>query len=140
MQLERTSRRFQNGLRFHSFVEFWEYISPQERIMVDYLRTIVLETLPPGTKEKLTFNVPYYYGKRRICLIWPGSIPCGGFKKGVMLGMCQGNRLQDPDGYLTHGTNKQIFYRIYQAVEEIEKKPVIALLKEAILFDNQLKK
>jgi hypothetical protein len=127
---------FQNGIKFQSFVEFWEYLPENERIITDVLRQIVLTNLPVGCKEKLTFNVPYYYGKRRICLIWPGSIPWGGIREGVLLGFCYGNRLEDSGGYLTHGTNKQVYYKIYKSVDEIDETAITSLLNEALKIDN----
>ena len=74
---------FQQGIKFKSLLEFWEFLPEKERIVVDVLRQIVLKNLPPYCKEKLSYNVPYYYGKRRICLIWPGSVPWGGIREGV---------------------------------------------------------
>lgn len=127
---------FQNGLKFHSFVEFWEYLPENERIITDLLREIILKTLPATTKEKLTYNVPFYYGKRRICLIWPATIPFGGIKSGVLLGFCYGNQLKDEEGYLVHGTNKKIFYKIYQSASEVKKSSIVHLLKEATLLDQ----
>lgn len=129
---------FQKGLKFQSFVEFWEYIPENERIIVDILRQIVLENIP-WCKEKLTYNVPYFYGNRRICLIWPGSIPWGGFRSGVFFGFCNGHLLTDNEAYLHHGTNKQVFYRIYHSVEEIDEQAIIRLLKEAIVIDRSFK-
>jgi uncharacterized protein YdeI (YjbR/CyaY-like superfamily) len=127
---------FQNGSKFRSLVEFWDSLPAKERIITDVLRQIVLENLPVHCKEKLTYNVPYYYGKRRICLLWPASVPRGGFKNGVMLGFCQGNKLKDADHYLTHGTNKQVFYKIFQSADEISIKPIVSLLKEAVEIDK----
>lgn len=83
---------FQKGIKFQSFVEFWDFLPENERIIVDVLRQIILENLPSICKEKLAYNVPYYYGNKRICLIWPGSIPWGGIREGVLLGFCQGNK------------------------------------------------
>lgn len=130
---------FQKGLKFQSFVEFWEYIPENERIIVDVLRQIVLETIP-WCKEKLAYNVPYFYGNRRICLIWPGSIPWGGFRSGVFFGFCQGPLLSDPENYLKHGTNKQVFYRIFHSPEEIDEHAITQLLKEAIEIDRKFKR
>jgi hypothetical protein len=128
---------FQQGIRFHTMMEFWEHLPENERIIVDVLRQIILDTLPKSCKEKLTYNVPFYYGKKRICLVWPASVPWGGIKKGVLLGFAQGNKLKDPDHYLTHGTNKKIFYKIYQSPEEINEKAIVKLLKEAISLDRK---
>lgn len=130
---------FQNNIKFRSLIEFWDYLPEDERIITDVLRQIILETLPPNSKEKLTYNVPFYYGKRRICLIWPASVPYGGIKSGVLLGFCQGNKLKDKDHYLTHGTNKQIFYKIYHSTDEIDPDSIMKLLKEAIELDKKFK-
>jgi len=127
---------FQNGIKFQSFVEFREYLPENERILVDVLRGIILDTLPEYCKEKLTFNVPYFYGHKRICLIWPAAVPWGGFKEGVLLGFSQGNKLTDAGSYLTHGTNKQVFYKIFKSIEEINEAAIISLLCEAVLYDN----
>ncbi|HKZ67265.1 MAG TPA: DUF1801 domain-containing protein [Chitinophagaceae bacterium] len=127
---------FQNGIKFRSMMEFWDWLPENERIIVDVLRQIILENLPKACKEKLTYNVPFYYGKKRICLLWPGSVPWGGFKSGVLLGFCHGNKLKDPADYLTHGTNKQVFYKIFNSVDEIDEMAIITLLKEAVKIDG----
>ncbi|MFN2440781.1 MAG: DUF1801 domain-containing protein [Chitinophagaceae bacterium] len=130
---------FQNGIKFRSLVEFWEYLPENERLIVDILRQIVLENLPAYCKEKLTYNVPFYYGKRRICLIWPASIPWGGIKNGVLLGFCQGNKLEDADRFLIHGTNKQLYYKIFYSPDEIDASAIVSILKEAVETDNKFK-
>lgn len=128
---------FQNGLKFTSLVDFWEYIPEDERIIVDVLRQIILENLPSYCIEKLTYNVPFYYGNRKICLIWPSSVPWGGIKKGVLLGFCQGHLLQDNEGYLSHGTNKQVYYKIFHSPGDIEPVPIISIIKEAMEVDKK---
>jgi len=133
------SMSFQKGIKFNSFIEFWDYLPPEERVLTDVLRQIILENLPKDCREKLTYNVPFYYGKRRICLLWPSSIPWGGFSSGVMLGFCQGHKLNDPDRYLDHGTNKQIFYKIFQSPDEVDPCSIIKLVKAAIETDNKFK-
>ena len=79
----------------------------------------------------------FFYGKKGVCIIWPSTIPRGGIKKGVLLGFWYGNKLKDTDNFLTHGTNKQIFYKIYYSADEIEEAPIINLLKEAVELDNK---
>jgi hypothetical protein len=108
-----------------------------ERLMVDVLRQIVKENLPDYCKEKLSYNVPFFHGKKSICLIWPATVPRGGIKEGVLFGFWYGNRLKDTDRYLTHGTNKQIFYKIYRDVEDINERALRKLLKEAAQLDAQ---
>ena len=129
----------QRGLKFQSFVEFWEYLPEEERMIVDVLRQIVLANLPGGIKEKLSYNVPYFCGNRRICMIWPGSIPWGGIRSGVLFGFSYGNKLRDEDNYLDHGTNKQVFYKIYHSVDEIDEQAIARLLKEAVELDSKFK-
>lgn len=109
-----------------------------ERIIVDVLRQIITENLPPTCKEKISYNVPFFYGRKGICIIWPASIPRGGIKKGVLLGFWYGNKINDVDHYLTHGTNQQIFYKVYNSVNDINEKAIVKLLKEAVALDKAI--
>jgi hypothetical protein len=128
-------KSFQNITgKITSLVEFYDRLPQDELIIVDVLRQIVVEYLPSHCKEKLAFAVPYFYGRRGIC-IWPASVPRGGFKQGVLLGFWQGNKLKDEDGYLTHGTNKKVFYKIYKDPEEIDEAAIVKLLEEAVRVD-----
>jgi len=79
---------------------------------------LILDHLPTYCKEKISYNVPYFYGKKGIVIIWPASIPRGGIKSGVLLGFWQG-----------------YFYKIYQSVEEIEEAAIGKLLTAAIALD-----
>jgi hypothetical protein len=128
------------AMKIKNLVELFTILPEEERIIVDVLRQIILETLPRHCKEKISYNVPFFYGNKGICIIWPSTVPRGGIKKGVLLGFWYGNKLKDVDNFLTHGTNKQIFYKIYQGPEEIKDKPIIKLLKEAIKVDSGFKK
>ena len=123
-------------LKIRSLPQLYELLPEQERLILDVLRQIVIENLPATCKEKISYNVPYFYGKKGICLIWPAAIPRGGIKQGVLLGFWYGNKLQDVDNYLTHGTNKQIFYKIFTSIEEIDVEAINKLLKEAVQLDQ----
>ncbi len=116
-----------------------DIIPEHEWIILDVLRGIIRQRLPEYCKEKISYNVPFFYGHRGICIIWPAAIPRGGIKEGVLLGFWQGNKLQDPQGYLIKGTNKKIFYKIYKRVEEIDVGAITQLLDEAIWVDQQHK-
>ena len=129
-----------DSLKIKSLVQLFEFLPENERIIVDVLRQIILENLPGYYKEKISYNVPFFYGNKGICIVWPATIPRGGIKEGVLLGFWYGNRLNDTDNYLTHGTNKQIFYKIFKDPEEIDEPAIVKLLKEAIRIDRLFKK
>jgi len=124
-------------VKIKSMLNLYEILPENERIITDVLRQIITENLPVTCREKISFNVPFFYGKKGICIIWPATIPRGGIKKGVLLGFWYGNKLKDTDDYLTHGTNKKVFYKIYNSFKEIDEKAIVKLLKEAADLDMQ---
>ncbi len=126
-------------MKITSLLQLYELLPDNERMIVDVLREIIKEQLPANGREKISYNVPFFYGNKSICLVWPSSVPRGGIKKGVMLAFWYGHLLKDTDQYLIHGTNKQIFYKIYQHVDEIDIKAVQKLLKEAAALDKSWK-
>jgi hypothetical protein len=87
-------------------------------------------------KEKLAYNVPFFYRHSRICYIWPASIPWGKVEKGVAIGFCKGASFLDETFENTKFSSKLTF----TSVKEID----IAFLKqqifEAILIDEQIVK
>lgn len=127
-------------MKIQSLTELFDRLPEEERIIVDILRQIIIENLPTYCKEKISYNVPFFYGNKGICIVWPSTIPRGGIKAGVLLGFWYGNKLKDVDNYLTHGTNKQIFYKIYTAPEQINEQAIVKLLQEAIALDLASKK
>ncbi|MBS1932730.1 MAG: hypothetical protein JST96_01945 [Bacteroidetes bacterium] len=127
----------QASQKIKSIVQLYELLPQEERMIVDVLREIIADNLPAYCKEKISFSVPYFYGKKGICIIWPSAIPRGGIKRGVLLGFWYGNKINDNENFLTHGTNKQIFYKIYHSANEIKIKPLVKLLKRAVEIDKQ---
>lgn len=125
------------SLKIKSLVHLYDLLPQEERIITDVLRQIIAETLPAYCKEKISYNVPFFYGNRSICIVWPATVPRGGIKKGVLLGFWYGNRLKDEGNYLTHGTNKQVFYKIFYSADEIKAAPLRKILKEAARLDEQ---
>ncbi|HXC06761.1 MAG TPA: DUF1801 domain-containing protein [Bacteroidia bacterium] len=123
------------GRKITSIPELYDRLTDEERILVDVLRQIVRENLPDYCREKLSYNVPFFYGHKGICIIWPASIPRGGIQKGVLLGFWYGSKLEDVDQYLKHGSNKRVFYKIFQHAEEIDEAPIQKLLREAVKLD-----
>lgn len=121
--------------KIKSIVALYEILPENERITTDVLRQIITENIPSTFKEKISYNVPFFHGRKGICIVWPSTVPRGGIKRGVLLGFWYGNKLKDIDHYLTHGTNKQIFYKIFYTPEEINEKAIVKLLKEAVKLD-----
>lgn len=126
----------QSQVKISNLVELYALLPEDEKLMVDVLRQIIIEMLPEYCKEKISYNVPFFYGNRGICIIWPSTVPRGGIKKGVLLGFWYGHQLIDENRFLSHGTNRKVFYKIYQTVEEIDENPIKNLLKEALRLDR----
>lgn len=122
------------GLEFKTTEEFLDYLPEEEVEIVLFLRNIILNCM--DGKEKLAYNVPFYYRHSRICYIWPASIPRGKVEKGVAIGFCKGKLLSDDTFETTKFASKQTF----TSVKEID----VALLKqqiyEAVLIDEQIVK
>jgi len=127
------------SLKIKSILQLFEVLPENEKIIVDVLRQIILENLPVYCREKISYNVPFFYGNKGICIIWPSAIPRGGIKKGVLLGFWYGNRINDVDNYLIHGTNKQVFYKIFTSPEQIDEPAIVKLLREAVRLDELFK-
>ena len=123
--------------KIRSLVQLYELLPENERIMTDVLRQLIKDNIPATCKEKISYNVPFFYGKKGLCIIWPATVPRGGIKKGVLLGFWYGNKLKDTDHYLIHGTNKQIFYKIFHSPEEINGRAIKKLLREAVRIDGR---
>jgi hypothetical protein len=124
-------------MKIKSLTQLYDLLPENEMIIVDVLRSLIKDTLPDHCREKISYNVPFFYGKKGICIIWPSTIPRGGIKEGVLLGFWYGNRLSDEDHYLLHGNNKQIFFKIFKDPDQIDEKAIVKLLDEAIKLDEK---
>ncbi|MBX7242905.1 MAG: DUF1801 domain-containing protein [Bacteroidia bacterium] len=130
----------ENGFpKIQNLAHLYEYLPENQRIIVEVLRQFILENLPDDCREKISYNVPFFYGTKGICILWPSAVPRGGIQEGVLLGFWYGNRLSDPENYLTKGSNKQIFYKIFHSAEDIETEPLLKILTEAIRIDRMWK-
>ncbi|MDN3654931.1 DUF1801 domain-containing protein [Ferruginibacter paludis] len=127
-------------MKIKNVIELFSLLPENERIIVDVLRQIIAETLPAYCREKISYNVPFFYGHKGICIVWPATIPKGGIKEGVLLGFWHGNKLKDAGNYLAHGTNKKVFYKIFLIPEEIDEQLIKKLLLEAIQLDQSFSK
>lgn len=123
-------------MKFRSLVELFDFLPREQATLTDILREITIEALNGYGKEKLSYNVPFFYGNKSICLIFPAAVPRSGIKTGVLFGFWYGKWLIDMHSYLDRGTNKQIFYKIYQRVEDIDVPALTALITEAVELDK----
>jgi len=123
---------FQN-VSFDSIEALLEFLPPDERKLTERLRALVLECIPDA-REQLSYNVPFYSRRTRICFIWPGSVPWGGIKEGVSIGFVRGNQLAD-DGWLERGKRKTVFTKTFLSLKDIDADRIRALLFEALDAD-----
>ena len=129
------------NVSFSSTEELFEFLPKDQLQMTLFLREMVLECLPQCV-EKLSYNVPYYKIKRNICFIWPSSVLWGksiSFK-GVRFGFNQGYLLRDEINFLDKGNRKQVFWKDFGAISEIDVDILKAYLFEAAEIDSRFKK
>ncbi|MBI3134664.1 MAG: DUF1801 domain-containing protein [Bacteroidetes bacterium] len=133
-------KRKMQTVNFHTVDEFLDYLPEDELKLVLALRQLVLDCIP-GVTEKLVYNVPYYKVNRNICFIWPAAILWGNKKSytGVRFAFTNGNLLQDEIGYLDKGARKQVYWKDFTKVSEIDFDLLKAYLFEAVLIDEELK-
>ena len=125
-------------VNFKTVNDFLSYLTEDEFEIVQKLREIIINTIP-DYKEKLAYNVPYYYRNSSICFIWPGSIGWG--KKtysGVRLGFTKAYLFANATKYLSKENRKQVYWKDYFDKSQVEKDIEIiqSLLYEAINIDN----
>ncbi len=123
-------------INFKSIEDFLAYLPKNELKVVQFLRELVQECIPHCT-EKLSYNVPYYSVHKRICFVWPSSVPWGKVKKdGVLFGFCQGNLLNDELNYLDKGSRKQVYTKTFMSIQDIDVDLFRTYLFEAIEVDK----
>jgi len=130
--------RFQ-PFSFRHLDDFLGFLPQEEYAIVMQLRRLVYECIPDA-KERLAYNVPFFYRHARICFIWPGSVPWGQkVKQGVELGFCKGHLLTNPS-CLNAGNRKEVYIRTFHSVKEIDTEALRPLLFEAVEIDEATKR
>ena len=66
--MELTAMGKMQNIDFRKVEEFLDYLLDNERNIVNYLREIIVESIPE-CKKKLSYNVPYFSKYSRICFI-----------------------------------------------------------------------
>jgi len=125
------------NVSFSSLEEFFEFIPKHELKIVEALRKVILECIP-DCKEKLSYNVPFYKRHSNICFLWPASVTWGGVnQKGVRFGFTSGYLIQDDIGYLDKGDRKQVYWKDFIDVKEIDVQLLESYLHQAVLIDQE---
>jgi hypothetical protein len=124
---------------FRNVGEFLDFLPAEELKIVERLRGLVFECLP-GVSENLSYNVPFYRHHRNICFIWPASVLWGHRKSydGVRLGFTRGYLMGDDAKYLQKGNRKQVYWKDFRDITEIDVEILRSYIFEAILIDEQL--
>ncbi|HEY4617037.1 MAG TPA: DUF1801 domain-containing protein [Flavobacterium sp.] len=123
------------GIQFKTVDEFLDGLPDHELEIVLFLRKIILECMPE-CKEKLAYNVPFYYRHSRICFLWPATVPWGKVAKGVAIGFCKGDSFLDE----TFETTKFASKLTFSSVDEIDIPLLKRQIYEAILIDEKIVK
>lgn len=124
-------------LQFHSVSDFLNHLPPHELEIVEKLLGIILDAMPDAT-EKLAYNVPFYYLNKRVCYIWPSSVPWGGITEGVSFGFCQAMLFEDLTEKLAFGNKKEIGTLSFHQASAIDEGLIWLLLKKAKVVDDEL--
>ncbi len=119
-------------IKFRNVTDFLESLPEIELVIVETLRELYLESIP-NCKEKLAYNVPFYYRHSRIVFIWPASVPWGSVDKGVVFGFCKGTQLFNLD----ISNKKSVGRKIFTSAKDININEIRQLLYEAVLLDEQ---
>lgn len=126
------------SVKFKSINEFLDFLPDDELEITEFLRQLIFECVT-DVKEKLSFNVPYYMGKKGLFFIWPASVLWGKKKtySGVRFGFQQGNLLNDDLNFLDKGNRKLIYWRDFKSVADIDVDILKAYIFDALEIDKQ---
>ena len=114
-------------------------LPPVEHELASRLRAIILDAAPE-CDERLSYGVPYYYGFRRICFVWPGSVPWGGLRsRGVKLGFCYGSEFAAESELLEMGGRKQVATATFVSAADIDEVEIFRCVTIAVDCDRRIR-
>ncbi len=91
------------------------------------LRGLILSA-SPFIEEKMVYNIPFFYGKKRIFYLNPQET-------WVDLGFCEGYLLSDHPVLQTKNRTQVKTIR-FNKIEEIEEDVLLPIIHEAIIIDE----
>lgn len=140
MSNKRPNAKKMQNVSFESIDEFLEFLPDNELKIVEILRKIIFSCIP-DIEEKFSYNVPFYKRHSNICYIWPSSVQWGNVKNtGVQFGFNKGYLMQDEINWLEKGNRKQVFWKTFHSVKEIEIELLKAYIFEAAFVDEEVRR
>lgn len=138
MEPKGPSKMLNGGLRFPTMAALLEFLPADERTLTERLRELIISEAP-DLKERLSFNVPFYKGRRDVCFLWPASVLWGKTKtyEGVRFGLSYGSLVPGCEPYLQRGERKQVCWRDLQELTAGDERRIRALLRAAIVVDQE---
>ena len=126
------------NVKFKNVDEFLEFLPEDELALVHFFRKLIFDSVP-GITEKLSFNVPFYKKNKGMFFIWPASVLWGKKKTydGVRFGFQQGHLLNDGSSYLDKGNRKQVYWKDFNCLKEIDVDLLKAYIFEAAIIDKE---
>lgn len=105
---------------------------------MEVLREFII-TEAPDLKERLSFNILAYKGRRDVCFIWPASVLRGGKKTcdGVRFGFSHADLLDDPSGYLERSSRKQVYWSDLTQFTRVDERMLRQLMRVAVERDRE---
>ena len=100
----------------------------QQRILL-VLHEII--TSLPQVTDKIRYKIPFYDRKSWVCYLNPLK------EGGVELCFLHGNELSNEQGLLDFKGRKQVAGISYFAVSDIREEPLLEILQEALLLDEE---
>jgi len=133
-------KKTMQNVSFKSVDEFLDFLPEDELRIVEILRRLVFDCVP-GITEKISYNVPFYKKRNGMFFIWPASVLWGKKQtyEGVRFGFQQGNLLADEINFLDRGNRKQVYWRDFTKIKDIEIDLLKAYIFEAGIIDDQVK-
>ena len=113
-----------------------DFLPDDERALTEQLRELIISEAP-DLKERLSFNVPFYKGRRDVCFIWPASVLWGRKKtyEGVRFGLSYGSLVPGCEPYLQRGYRKQVCWRDLQRLTSTDERMIRNVLRAGLAVD-----
>jgi hypothetical protein len=137
------NKRKQEGKRmqdvnFNTVEDLFQFLPHDQLKITLYLRELIFQVMP-YCEERLAYNVAYYRRIKNVCFIWPGAVKWGGVSHpGVRFGFTKGYLLKDEMNYLNKGDRKQVFWKDFSSMRDINELLLRSYIDEAFEIDAQL--